>query len=104
MLYCRQTSSNRMKMNTEYKGIKISENARFENAICLRLYLKMSISLIVRSIKLSARRHGSGDAFLRTAFFQRLIYQTHILEHGEADKIIANSSNVNLVRHLRVPI
>lgn len=58
--------------------------------ICLRLYLKMSISLIVRSIKLSARRHGSGDAFLRTAFFQRLIYQTHILEHGEADKIIAN--------------
>ena len=37
--------------------------------ICLRLYLKTSISAIALSIKQYARKQGSGDAFLRTVFF-----------------------------------
>ena len=68
------------RMNTEYKGIKISEDTKFENmdfvhmiSVCLiylRLYLNMSISVIAYSIKQSARIQGSGGAFLMTVLFQ----------------------------------
>lgn len=67
-------------MNTEYKGIKISENTKFENMDFVQYDFSMSdlSEVVFENVNFSnctfnktvCKRRGSGDAFLRTAFFQ----------------------------------